>query len=112
MRALAPGGNLSLPLTSVYEASSKRMSWRAERQTPVAGAEKLRIRRYTCQQKGYSGAEWSHPLFFDSRNKRWLDFARHDRLSLFRDLPIGEPAGCPRFRAALFGVPGEPCSLG
>ena len=73
----------------------------------MAGAEKLRIRRYTCQQKGYSGAEWSHPLFFDSRNKRWLDFARHDRLSLFRDLPIGEPAGCPTSRPAFIGVPNE-----
>ena len=25
-----------------------------------------------------SEAEWSHPLFFSSGNKRWLDFARHD----------------------------------
>ena len=50
-----------------------------------------------------SEAEWSHPLFFGSRNKRWLDFARHDSLICW-DIPIGEPlwgskvlAGCPAF---------------
>ncbi len=32
------------------------------------------------------GGEWSHPLFFSSRNKRWLDFARHDSL-IYPDTP-------------------------
>ena len=36
-----------------------------------------------------SGAEWSHPLFSGSRNKRWLDFARHDSLN-FPAIPAGK----------------------
>jgi hypothetical protein len=37
-----------------------------------------------------SEAEWSHPLFFSSGNKRWLDFARHDRVRLCRYIPTRE----------------------
>ena len=65
---------------------SKRMSWRPERRAPVAGAATLRTRHYIRLARSCSGAEWSRPLFsvaetIGSRNKRWLDFARHDILT-------------------------------
>ncbi len=71
--------------------NSKTISRRPERQASASGAASLHIRHYysSISKKLFRrGAEPPY-VFFSDRNKRWLDFARHDTL-VCRDIPTGK----------------------